>query len=340
MPEPGYYPDPNSPGQTRYWDGTQWSNSTQPSPSYPGAYQAPSAPGASYPTPPYPVAPQQQFPPDKPRRGGSRWIILVVAVVVVVGLAVGVPRLVQNLNFSSLGSGNSSSTSTAASTDEASCLKADLSTWKVDDSQAAQNGNYDYYGPLTNTCSFDIVNISLTGTAYDASNVQLDTCQINLNFLDANGSVTPDCMFTDVSGQIASVKFTKMEADKNFTNSCSAMMQIDLQTTGDWSLDTSQLSGSSPNGKVDYIGNVYNPCSFAMTGVTVVGVGYDSNHNQIAECSGNVDGSVQSKATAKATCEFSEIGDMNMSGTSVTWTFPTLSQIVSAKVAYVYGMKS
>jgi hypothetical protein len=41
----GWYPDPQNPAQQRYWDGTAWSEATQPAPfggpPSPGAYSAP-----------------------------------------------------------------------------------------------------------------------------------------------------------------------------------------------------------------------------------------------------------------------------------------------------------
>ena len=36
-PAPGWYPDPATPGQRRYWDGQGWTNSTAPGPQHPAA---------------------------------------------------------------------------------------------------------------------------------------------------------------------------------------------------------------------------------------------------------------------------------------------------------------
>lgn len=43
-PAPGWYPDPAQQGQQRYWDGTAWTQSTQPAP---GVVPAPPAPPAA-----------------------------------------------------------------------------------------------------------------------------------------------------------------------------------------------------------------------------------------------------------------------------------------------------
>lgn len=68
MSQPGWYPDPaGQPGQFRYWDGSQWSHQTSPSP------QAP-PPGA------------EAFAPVQGRSGGAGRLVVVAALLLVMGL--------------------------------------------------------------------------------------------------------------------------------------------------------------------------------------------------------------------------------------------------------------
>lgn len=56
MPAPGWYPDPTSPGQRRYWDGRGWTNNTAPGAVPPSRTQPLPfvPPGAGYGTAPQP----------------------------------------------------------------------------------------------------------------------------------------------------------------------------------------------------------------------------------------------------------------------------------------------
>jgi hypothetical protein len=269
-------------------------------------------------------------PPSAPVRRSGRWVALIVGVVVIVVIGITIPKVISAVSSGSL-PGIGSSGAGGVSGDGTSCLQLDTSTWQMDDSDAS-SGDYYWYGPLVNTCDVALVNITIDGSAYDSTNVQLGTCHTDLNYLDSNGQVTVECDFNGLSDAPASEKVTSSTADKFFTNSCSATIQIDLQAQGDWTLDTSKLSSSSSpasdlSAEVDYSGNIYNSCSFPLSGITVVGVGYDNTGTQIAECTGHVDGSLASKTSAKATCQFQ----------GMYIPVSILSQITTAKVAYVTG---
>lgn len=58
-PIPGWYADPSTPGQQRYWDGTQWTENTAPlpqaAPPTPPPGYAPTPPPGYAPPPPYPA---------------------------------------------------------------------------------------------------------------------------------------------------------------------------------------------------------------------------------------------------------------------------------------------
>jgi uncharacterized protein len=56
MTAPGWYPDPNAPGQQRWWDGAQWTAHTAPG--------APAAPSGA----PVPYAPRQPMSPEQVRQ--------------------------------------------------------------------------------------------------------------------------------------------------------------------------------------------------------------------------------------------------------------------------------
>lgn len=70
----GWYPDPQTPGQHRYWDGTAWSEQTSPA-----------APVGAYPVGAYPVGPA--MPGDAPARHEGAPVLAIVALVLAVVIA-------------------------------------------------------------------------------------------------------------------------------------------------------------------------------------------------------------------------------------------------------------
>lgn len=72
----GWYNDPSGNPQERYWSGSEWTTQTRP---FPPPGEAAPAPQAAAPTPAV----------TQPRSHAGRWILGVIAAVVVVGLVVG-----------------------------------------------------------------------------------------------------------------------------------------------------------------------------------------------------------------------------------------------------------
>lgn len=72
---PGWYPDPASSSSVRFWDGTQWTGHTAPSPLSPDAQR-----------PDWPYGPSSAPPSPPPIGAGTRWVLVATGIVVVIAL--------------------------------------------------------------------------------------------------------------------------------------------------------------------------------------------------------------------------------------------------------------